>query len=91
MRWSVWHRCRDQPDSRDEYAGDPRSEEIDEVYRVEENINFLNKEITNYLVHLNQASLPTSDVMRIGALFHVVNDIERIGDHAKMSQILLCR
>ena len=54
-----------------------------EVYRVEENINFLNKEITNYLVHLNQASLPTSDVMRIGALFHVVNDIERIGDHAE--------
>ena len=57
--------------------------EIDEVYRVEENINFLNKEITNYLVHLNQASLPTSDVMRIGALVHVVNDIERIGDHAE--------
>ena len=57
--------------------------EIDEVYRVEENINFLNKEITNYLVHLNQASLPTADVMRIGALFHVVNDIERIGDHAE--------
>ena len=25
----------------------------------------------------------TSDVMRIGALFHVVNDIERIGDHAE--------
>ena len=43
----------------------------------------LDKEITNYLVHLNQASLPTSDVMRIGALFHVVNDIERIGDHAE--------
>ncbi|MCI5648692.1 MAG: Na/Pi cotransporter family protein [Fusicatenibacter sp.] len=57
--------------------------EIDEVYRVEENINFLNKEITNYLVHLNQATLPTDDVMRIGALFHVVNDIERIGDHAE--------
>ena len=54
-----------------------------EIDRVEENINFLNKEITNYLVHLNQASLPTSDVMRIGALFHVVNDIERIGDHAE--------
>ena len=61
--------------------------EIDEVYRVEENINFLNKEITNYLVHLNQASLPTSDVMRIGALFHVVNDIERIGDHAADSAV----
>ncbi|MDD7739090.1 MAG: PhoU domain-containing protein, partial [Lachnospiraceae bacterium] len=34
-------------------------------------------------VHLNQATLPTDDVMRIGALFHVVNDIERIGDHAE--------
>ena len=64
--------------------------EIDEVYRVEENINFLNKEITNYLVHLNQASLPTSDVMRIGALFHVVNDIERIGDHAEKCRRFCC-
>ena len=53
------------------------------VTRDQKEIDFLNKEITNYLVHLNQASLPTSDVMRIGALFHVVNDIERIGDHAE--------
>ena len=57
--------------------------ELDEVYRVEKNIDYLNKEITNYLVHLNQSSLPIDDVMSIGSLFHVVNDIERIGDHAE--------
>lgn len=57
--------------------------ELDEVYRVEKNIDFLNKEITNYLVHLNQSTLPIDDVMSIGSLFHVVNDIERIGDHAE--------
>jgi len=42
VRWSVWHRWQRPTDSRDEYAGDPRSERIDEVYRVEENINFQN-------------------------------------------------
>lgn len=57
--------------------------ELEEVYRVEKNIDFLNKEITNYLVHLNQSTLPIDDVMSIGSLFHVVNDIERIGDHAE--------
>lgn len=57
--------------------------ELDEVYQVEKNIDYLNKEITNYLVHLNQSTLPIDDVMSIGSLFHVVNDIERIGDHAE--------
>ena len=57
--------------------------ELDEVYRVEKNIDYMNKEITNYLVHLNQSKLPIDDVMSIGSLFHVVNDIERIGDHAE--------
>lgn len=57
--------------------------DLDEVYRVEKNIDFLNREITNYLIHLNQSMLSANDVMSIGPLFHVVNDIERIGDHAE--------
>ncbi len=57
--------------------------DIDEVYRVEENINFLNHAITNYLVKINQTTLPIEDLKSIGGLFHVVNDIERIGDHAE--------
>lgn len=58
-------------------------EDIEEVYEVEKNINFLNHAITNYLVKINQATLPIEDLKSIGALFHVVNDIERIGDHAE--------
>ncbi len=57
--------------------------DIDEVYEVEKNINFLNHAITNYLVKINQTTLPIEDLKSIGALFHVVNDIERIGDHAE--------
>ena len=35
------------------------------------------------MVTINQATLPIEDLKSIGALFHVVNDIERIGDHAE--------
>ena len=59
------------------------NEDIEEVYEVEKNINFLNHAITNYLVKINQATLPIEDLKSIGSLFHVVNDIERIGDHAE--------
>ncbi len=58
-------------------------EDINEVYEVEKNINFLNHAITNYLVKINQTNLPIEDLKSIGALFHVVADIERIGDHAE--------
>ena len=58
-------------------------EDIEEVYEVEKNINFLNQAITDYLVKINQTTLPIEDLNSLGALFHVVNDIERIGDHAE--------
>lgn len=58
-------------------------EDIKEVYEVEKQIDFLNHSITNYLVRVNQTSLPIEDKKSIGGLFHVVNDIERIGDHAE--------
>lgn len=57
--------------------------DINEVYKVEENINYLNHAITDYLVKINQFTLPIEDLRSIGALFHVVNDLERIGDHAE--------
>ena len=58
-------------------------EEIEEVREVEKNIDFLSHAITHYLVKINQTTLPIEDLKNIGALFHVVNDIERIGDHAE--------
>ncbi len=58
-------------------------DDINEVYEVEKNINFLNHAITDYLVKINQTTLPIEDLKSLGAIFHVVNDIERIGDHAE--------
>lgn len=46
-------------------------------------INTLEKEITNYLVKLSSYELPKEDSKILSATFHVINDIERIGDHAK--------
>lgn len=57
-------------------------EEIDKVFQEEKNIDFLNSSITDYLVKINQTTLPLEDLKSIAALFHVANDIERIGDHA---------
>jgi phosphate:Na+ symporter len=54
-----------------------------QVFEVEKTIDYLNKEITDYLVRANQISLPVDDRKRLGSLFHVVSDIERVGDHAE--------
>ena len=54
----------------------------EKVESVEEVINFLNHGITKNLVKINALDLDYVDAKYIGRLFHVVNDIERIGDHA---------
>ena len=58
-------------------------EEIQKVYKEEKNIDYMNHAITDYLININQSTLPIDDIKSIGGLFHVVNDIERIGDHAE--------
>lgn len=58
-------------------------EKIARVYEVEKYIDFLNREITDYLVRANELDIPIADAKLMGGLFHVVNDIERIGDHAE--------
>lgn len=54
----------------------------DEVYKREKYIDFLSREITEYMVESNRYGLPLKDRERIGGLFHVIIDVERIGDHA---------
>ena len=61
----------------------PRAELVEEIYRTEGYINFMNHKITDYLVKAGEMDLPTADAELLGGLFHVVNDIERIGDHAE--------
>ncbi len=61
----------------------PDQEKIEEVYEREQYIDYLNQEITAYLVQINGLDIPMADGKMVGGLFHVVNDIERIGDHAE--------
>ncbi|MBR6692934.1 MAG: Na/Pi cotransporter family protein [Clostridia bacterium] len=49
----------------------------------EAKINYLNLEITNYLVKFSALDLSQNDNQIIGSLFHVASDIERIGDYAE--------
>ncbi len=56
---------------------------VDQVFETERYIDFLNRSISDYLVKINQNSLPMGDAKMISAYFNVLNDIERIGDHAE--------
>ncbi len=56
---------------------------IDQVFSDEGVTDFLNHEITKYLVRANQLDLSPGDAKLVGAMYHVVNDLERIGDHAE--------
>lgn len=55
---------------------------VEKIAEREKAINFLNHKITSYLIKINSLDLLENDSKYIGSLFHVVNDIERIGDHA---------
>ena len=58
-------------------------EAIAKVYKNEKIINVLEKDITDYLVELSQLDLPEEDIKLFSSTYHVINDIERIGDHAE--------
>ena len=45
-------------------------------------IDFTNSELTKYLIKLS-ANVEASDEKQIGSYFHVLNDLERLGDHAE--------
>ncbi|MGN1369999.1 MAG: Na/Pi cotransporter family protein [Aristaeellaceae bacterium] len=53
-----------------------------ELARNEEVLDFLNREITTYLVEVKGLDLNEQDTLLVGSLFHVINDMERVGDHS---------
>lgn len=54
----------------------------EEIANNEEIIDFTNKELTKFLIKLSAQSSSEEEKV-IGAYFHVLNDLERIGDHAE--------
>lgn len=55
----------------------------DLVMKNEARINEVTEIITNFLVELSSSDLDVNEFRRIGDTYHVINDIERIGDHAE--------
>lgn len=52
-----------------------------EIVLTEDKIDYLNQRITDFMIKL-APSLQNRGERKVGAYFHVINDIERIGDHA---------
>ena len=54
----------------------------EEVFHNEKVINFTNSSLTKFLIKLS-SEVKQFDEQIIGSYFHVLNDLERIGDHAE--------
>ena len=54
----------------------------EQIRRNEEIIDFTNSALTKFLIRLS-VDVEESDEKTIGSYFHVLNDLERIGDHAE--------
>ena len=57
-------------------------EHSERISKNEEIIDYTNSALTKYLIKLS-ADVEESDERIIGSYFHVLNDLERIGDHAE--------
>lgn len=58
-------------------------EKTTEVHKNEENINTINKKLTEYLIQVNNLSLTDKQKREVSNLFYSISDLERIGDHAE--------
>lgn len=59
------------------------SEYNDRIRQNEKIINFTNNALTKFLIELSTTNMEQSNERIIGSYFHVLNDLERIGDHAE--------
>ncbi|MDR0437661.1 MAG: Na/Pi cotransporter family protein [Bacteroidales bacterium] len=58
-------------------------DKINKTFELEKTINFLNQQIAAKLVEINNMRLSVSDAEKVGKMFKILSDIERIGDHAE--------
>ncbi|MBR4069368.1 MAG: Na/Pi cotransporter family protein [Clostridia bacterium] len=66
-----------------DYFFDPSGKDLGDFEHREEVVDYLNAEITQHLIEVKGLHLTVADNHLAGSLFHVVNDLERIGDHCE--------
>ena len=62
---------------------DGNYDRIDEIEKTEDDINYLNQQIATYLVKIIASEISTRDKNILSSYYHVISDIERIGDYAE--------
>lgn len=55
---------------------------VQETFRIERSINDMEKNIADFLIKLSNSSLSDEERATVDNMFNIINDIERIGDHA---------
>ena len=58
-------------------------DKANKVFENEKTVNFLNQGIIHKLIEINKMPLSNHDAEKVGTMFGVLSDIERIGDHAE--------
>jgi phosphate:Na+ symporter len=58
-------------------------EKAEKIFKIEKIINFISHQIAGKLVEINNMRLTKSDAERVGKMFKIISDVERIGDHAE--------
>ena len=53
------------------------------INETEDVLDFLNREIAAQLTEVSGLDLSEEDAHLVGRLFHIINDLERVGDHAE--------
>lgn len=56
---------------------------IEEISKNERMLNFLNHSITSYMTKVMAKELSVEDDNKLGSYFHVVSDLERVGDYSE--------
>ncbi|BCA79770.1 Na/Pi cotransporter family protein [Desulfuromonas sp. AOP6] len=66
-----------------EFLADNNDKRIPALDKKEEAVDLLQREITDFLVALSQQSISQESSKDIASLMHMVNDLERVGDHCE--------
>ena len=70
-------------DATNQFLEDGDMKSISGLEKREELVDLLQREITDFVVQLSQSSISTQTSESIASIMHMVNDLERIGDHCE--------
>ncbi len=60
-----------------------RVEKAEKFANREKHLNFLNREISKFLVELSAKEISFKDELMLASFYHVVSDLERVGDYSE--------